>query len=128
MRPINISKQRFEYLIKYIDLKEREWNKYPENSFTLAGIAACKDTNKMLKALEDPERKKFGLNWMYMECYKPLVESVVMHNPTSYLTIASYSVAKSQRMDLPIETFHVVREISLQNQSQMAFKAAISTE
>ena len=51
-----------------------------------------------------------------------------MHDPTNYLTIAAYSVAKGARMDLPVNTYHVTREVTLQNQSQMAFRAATFIE
>jgi hypothetical protein len=118
LRPIEITRERFLFLLKDIDMRKKDWEKEDIQKMVAdLQLDRCFDTKQMLAKCK-PEHKKL----------KQLIESVVCHDPTNYLTIASYSVAKAMRMDLPERTFHVVREVSLQNQSQMAFRAATYVE
>ena len=113
MRPIEVSTSRMLYLMKEIDQENKaivdaalQWT----HRYDLHGSSAAETL-----AFMEKEKK---------EDIVKAIQKVLMHDPYKYITIASYSFSKAMRQDLPKETFHVVREVSLQNQSQMAFQAA----
>lgn len=127
MRPIEIPSERLWYLINKVDDKAKEWEEEKESRMEF-GLDHCDNTTQMLqKLVVDHEHESKAIMERKNKTRK-LIESVVLHDPTSYLTIASYSVGKAMRMSLATNKFHVVREVSLQNQSQMAFQAATYME